>query len=243
MIIRKTCKKYTSALVHRLFSRQTHRCNLFTKPSNKDTSKRLNFWADHSFTAMVYISLDTSTQALSPFWTSIISTLIRARLNLAQYPFLTPFLPSSRIPSEIFFSWKYIDSPLLSLPESWTWARLTLVLRRDPKCSQSAHFSLNVELPLPSVVLSDTAPDIDISTERIDRSIGKSVIKITSQSKGAEISISIRAAHRRRPGRYALSFAIHTDALVSCFIWISCEIAPPAPAWCSVSSLLSKRRF
>ena len=32
----------------------------------------------------------------------------------------------------------------------------------------------------------DTAPDIDLSKEHIDQSIGKSVIKITPHSKGAE---------------------------------------------------------
>ena len=50
-------------------------------------------------------------------------------------------------------------------------------------------FSLNVALSLPYDVSFDTAPDIDISKERIDQIIGKNVIKINSQSKGSERSI------------------------------------------------------
>ena len=75
----------------------------------------------------------------------------------------------------------------------------------------------------------DTAPDVDLSKERINRSIGNSIIKITSQSKGAERAISGRAAHRSRPDRYAFSFAICTDFLSSCFILISCAITPSSP--------------
>ena len=127
------CKyKGTGELVHWFFSRQTHRCNLFTKLSNKDISKRLDFLYDHSLTAMVYIYLETSTQALSPFWTIIVITVIRYQLHLAKCYFSTPFLDSSRISSAIQFSWKSIDSPLLSLLASFTWAWQTLVWRTLP---------------------------------------------------------------------------------------------------------------
>ena len=78
--------------------------------------------------------------------------MIRHQLHLAQCSFSSPFLASSIISSEIYFSCKYIDSPLLSLPASWTWVRQTLVLRRYPKRSRSAYFSLNVALHLPSDV-------------------------------------------------------------------------------------------
>ena len=77
----------------------------------------------------------------------------------------------------------------------------------------------------------DTAPDFDLSRERIHRSIGKSVIKITSQSKGAEREISSRAAHRSRPESYAFSLAIHTDFLASCFLLIICASDPSSTAW------------
>ena len=56
---------------HLLFSRQTHFCNLLTKSSKKGTSKRLAFLADHYFTAMVYISLDTLATTYSPPWRNI----------------------------------------------------------------------------------------------------------------------------------------------------------------------------
>ena len=83
------------ALVYWFFSRHTHHRNLFTKSSRKDTSKRLDLLSEHYFTAMVYISLDTSTQALSPFRTSILSTVIRSWLHLSQCSFSTPFFDSS----------------------------------------------------------------------------------------------------------------------------------------------------
>ena len=105
---------------------------------------------------MVYIYLDTSTQALSPFWTGILITVIRAQLQLAQCPFSNIFLYSSKNISAIYFSCKYIDFPLLSLLVSCTWENQTLVLRRYSKRSQSASFSLNVALPLPSAVLLTT---------------------------------------------------------------------------------------
>ena len=91
----------------------------------------------------------------------------------------------------------------------------------------------------------DTAPDIGLSKERINRSIGNRVIKISLRSKGAERDISSRASHRSCPDRYASSFDIRADFLASCFILISCASAPSAPAWCSVSSssLSSKSIF
>ena len=61
----------------------------------------------------------------------------------------------------------------------------------------------------------DTDPDIDFSKDQIYRRIGKSIVKITPQYKGAEREISSRAAHRIHPERYALSFAIHKDLLFS----------------------------
>ena len=73
-------------------SRHTHCCNLFTKLSNKDTSKRLDFLDNCSYTAMVYIYLDTETQEFSHYWTSILSILIWARLHLPQFSFSTNFL-------------------------------------------------------------------------------------------------------------------------------------------------------
>ena len=112
---------------------------------------------------MVYISLDTSTQALSPFLTSILSTAIRDRLHLAHCSFSAPFPDSSRISSGINFVYKYIDYPLLYSPASWTREWQTLVLRIDPKRSWSAHFSLNLSLTLPSDV-SVTLLQILIST-------------------------------------------------------------------------------
>ena len=54
--------KDTSALIHLILSIQTHCRNLFTK----ETPNRLDLLADHSFTAMMYIYLDTPTQTLSP---------------------------------------------------------------------------------------------------------------------------------------------------------------------------------
>ena len=170
--------------------------------------------------------------------------MIRDRLHLLQCSFSTPFLASTGIYSVVLFSCKSINYTLLSLLESFTWARQTLVLRIDTKCSWSASFSLNVELPLPSAMLFYTDPYIDLSRERIDQIIGKSIIKITSQSKGVEREISIIAAHQIRPDRYSFSFAIRTDFIVSCFAFISCASAQSAPAWSSVSlSSLSSKIF
>ena len=64
------------------------------------------------------------------------------------------------------FLLKSIYSPFLSLPSSWTLTHQTLVLSRYPKCSRSAHFSLNVALPLPSSV-SLTPLQILISTRNV----------------------------------------------------------------------------
>ena len=143
---------------------------------------------------MVYISLNTSTQALSPFCTIIISTLTRDKLQMAQCSFSNTFLAYYIISSAIYISWKYIYSNLLSLPASWTWVRQTLVLRTDHKRSQSDFFTQCFTVYVLCCVV-DTSPDIYLSKERMDQSIGKSVIKITSQYKGAEIEISSRAAH------------------------------------------------
>ena len=165
MISGKSCKKDTSALVHLFFSRHNYYGNWFVMLSNKDTSKCLDLLADHSFTSINYISLDTTMQSLSPFWTIILSTVRSSQLRLSQSYFSTPFLSYSIISSAIYFSCKSIDSPVLSLPASWTWSRQNLVLRRDPNRWQSARFSLNIALPLPSDVSFDTDPDIDLSKE------------------------------------------------------------------------------
>ena len=172
MISVKSCEKDTSALVHWFLSRKTHCGNLFSEFSNKDTSKCLYFLDDHSFTIVVYISLHTSTQALSTFWTSILSTVIRDWLHLAQWSFSILFPDSSITYSAIYFSWKSIDYPFLYLLASCTWSWQTQSWGETPNIYGVLIFSLNDALPLPSTVLFDTAPDIDPSKERIDWIIG-----------------------------------------------------------------------
>ena len=78
--------------------------------------------------------------------------MIRSQLHLAQCSFSNTFLDSYIISSSIYISCKSIDFPLLYLPASCNWSQQTLVLRRYPKRSWSAHFSLNVALPLPYAV-------------------------------------------------------------------------------------------
>ena len=126
---------------------------------------------------MVYISLNTSTKALSPFCTRMLSTVIRYRMHLAQRPFSNPLLASSRISSAIYFSWKSINSPLLYLPALCTWARQTLVLRRDPKRSRSARFSLNFTLPLPSTMSLKTLQILISPRNRLTEALARASLK------------------------------------------------------------------
>ena len=163
--------KDTSALVHWLFYRQAHGSNLFTKSSNKDTPKRFTFISGNSFTAMVCISLDTSTQAISTLCTIILSTVIRAWLHLVQCSFSTPFLYSSRISSAIYFSWKFINSPLSLLTGIMDLGAAYLSLEERPQTFTEWSFFTQCCTASALFCAVDTTPYIDLSKERIDRSI------------------------------------------------------------------------
>ena len=58
-----------------------------------------------------------------------------------------------------------------------------LILEERPQTFTECLFSLNVALLLTSAVSFDTAPDIDLSKEQINQSIGKRVIKLPHSQK------------------------------------------------------------
>ena len=184
---------------------------------------------------MVYISLDTSTQAFSPFLTSIISTMIRIDCICHSAPFQLLSLILPEFFCNILFMQIYWFSFALLI-------RIVDLGAADPRLEErpqtfTEYFFLTQCCTVSTLCcVVDTTLDIDLSKERIEQSIGKSAIKIASHSKGAERAISRRAAHQIRLGGYALSFFNHADFLASWFILISCTSDPSAPVWCSVSS-------